>query len=57
MTGAGWGGCVVSLVHEDQVESFLDKMKAFYENKSNVVIAEALFGSKPGGGAAVYVAE
>ena len=30
ITGAGWGGCTVSLVAEDQVENFIAKIKAAY---------------------------
>ena len=57
LTGAGWGGCVVSLVHEDNLEQFLDKMRTFYKDKPDVVVDEALFSSTPGGGAAVYFTE
>jgi galactokinase len=30
LTGAGWGGCCVSLVKKDQLTSFLDKMVTYY---------------------------
>lgn len=33
MTGAGFGGCTVSLVREDQVESFIERVGAAYEQR------------------------
>ena len=30
LTGAGWGGCCVSLVKKDHLASFLDKMHSYY---------------------------
>ena len=30
LTGAGWGGCCVSLVRKDNVEAFLTKMFEYY---------------------------
>ncbi|MCR5665947.1 MAG: galactokinase [Eubacterium sp.] len=44
MTGGGFGGCTVSLVKEDAVEAFSDKVKTAYQAK---------FGIRP----KVYVAE
>jgi galactokinase len=32
MTGAGFGGCTVSLVHEDKVQEFIEKVGKEYEN-------------------------
>ncbi|KAL4228022.1 N-acetylgalactosamine kinase [Mactra antiquata] len=57
LTGAGWGGCAVSLVPNDKVTEFLDGVKQSYyiprglESKVN----NALFVTKSGGGAAVYI--
>lgn len=35
MTGAGFGGCTVSLVHEDYVEQFITKVGAAYQSRTN----------------------
>lgn len=54
LTGAGWGGCAVSLVPEEILESFLDKVKSGYY-LSNPELAnkveDSLFASRPGCGA------
>ncbi len=34
MTGAGFGGCTVSLVKTDSVESFIEKVGAEYHDKT-----------------------
>ncbi|OPA80445.1 galactokinase [Paenibacillus selenitireducens] len=36
MTGAGFGGCTVSLVHEDQVEQFIQQVGKVYEEKTGI---------------------
>lgn len=33
LTGAGWGGCTVSLVENDKVEKFMEDMKGSYYAK------------------------
>ncbi|AOT71581.1 galactokinase [Geosporobacter ferrireducens] len=33
MTGAGFGGCTVSLVHNDKIEAFIEKVGSIYEEK------------------------
>lgn len=56
LTGAGWGGCTVSLVAEEKVEAFLDKVRVdFYEKDSAKMgnLAKSLFSTKPGPGAAL----
>uniref|UniRef100_A0A7S0WQ04 Galactokinase n=1 Tax=Chlamydomonas leiostraca TaxID=1034604 RepID=A0A7S0WQ04_9CHLO len=60
LTGAGWGGCTVSLVHESQVESFLASVKgAYYTTRLASGVAKEedmeniLFASKPSAGAAI----
>jgi galactokinase len=36
MTGAGFGGCTVSLVHEDSVQLFIDQVGANYKEKTGL---------------------
>jgi galactokinase len=33
LTGAGWGGCCVSLVRKDILPEFLEKMRTYYTKK------------------------
>ncbi|OWF55326.1 N-acetylgalactosamine kinase-like [Mizuhopecten yessoensis] len=57
LTGAGWGGCVVSMVPRNKVETFLQKVKEnFYANEPSRSgrVETAVFISQPGGGAALY---
>uniref|UniRef100_A0A3P8UFL6 Galactokinase 2 n=1 Tax=Amphiprion percula TaxID=161767 RepID=A0A3P8UFL6_AMPPE len=49
LTGAGWGGCAVSMVPTEKVESFLQAEAAMEK--------QSLFVSKPGGGAAIFLEE
>ena len=54
ITGAGWGGCTVSLVAEDQVENFIAKIKATYapyKDLEGEKLHEAIFATKPSSGA------
>ncbi|KAI0661824.1 galactokinase gal [Cubamyces menziesii] len=56
ITGAGWGGCTVSLVAEDQVESFIAKIKAGYapyKELEGEKLHEVIFATKPSSGAFV----
>ncbi|XP_019712644.1 N-acetylgalactosamine kinase [Hippocampus comes] len=60
LTGAGWGGCAVSMVPSDKVESFLQAVREAYylpDPRRAAMEKQSLFVSKPGGGAAIYVAE
>lgn len=59
LTGAGWGGCTVSLVAEDKVPQFIEQLKEKYYRKNfpkmtEEQIAEAIIATKPGSGAAVF---
>ncbi|XP_067874047.1 N-acetylgalactosamine kinase isoform X4 [Heterodontus francisci] len=57
LTGAGWGGCTVSMVPTEKLDSFLTKVQEVYY-EANVQRAalqtQRLFATQPGGGAAVY---
>jgi galactokinase len=55
LTGAGWGGCTVSLVAPDQVDHFMDSLKRlyYYKNFPNLEsepdrMRDVMFASKPG---------
>ena len=37
MTGAGFGGCTVSLIQEDKVEEFIAKVGDAYKNKTGLI--------------------
>ena len=56
LTGAGWGGCTVSMVPSNEVPIFMEKVKARYYNvdeKRLDKVTDALFATNPGSGAAV----
>ena len=56
LTGAGWGGCVVSLVREEEVPAYLEKLREGYYAKEERLLARvdaSLFATRPGAGAAV----
>ncbi|XP_033749383.1 N-acetylgalactosamine kinase-like isoform X2 [Pecten maximus] len=57
LTGAGWGGCVVSMVPTNQVEHFLQQVKEKYyanEPSRSSRMESSVFITKPSGGAAIY---
>ncbi|CAL1526421.1 unnamed protein product [Lymnaea stagnalis] len=58
MTGAGWGGCAVSIVKSDSVASLLSRVQDNYYKLNSEKFArvqESLFATIPGGGAAYYI--
>ncbi|XP_061532120.1 N-acetylgalactosamine kinase isoform X1 [Phycodurus eques] len=58
LTGAGWGGCAVSMVPCDKVPSFLQAVREAYylpDPRRAAMEKQSLFVSKPGGGAAIYL--
>ncbi|KAK9516536.1 hypothetical protein VZT92_024459 [Zoarces viviparus] len=60
LTGAGWGGCAVSMVPGETVESFLRAVsEAYYlpDPRKAAMEKQSLFVSKPGGGAAIFLTE
>ncbi|XP_039989917.1 N-acetylgalactosamine kinase [Xiphias gladius] len=60
LTGAGWGGCAVSMVPSEKVEYFLQAVREAYylpDPRRAAMEKQSLFVSKPGGGAAVFLEE
>lgn len=60
LTGAGWGGCAVSMVPSEKIESFLQAVREAYflpDPRRAAMEKQSLFVSKPGGGAAVILEE
>lgn len=60
LTGAGWGGCTVSLVAEEDVESFIQKIsKSYppYHGLTGEELHEVIFATKPSSGACVFKVE
>ncbi|KAG8696383.1 galactokinase [Ceratobasidium sp. 394] len=57
LTGAGWGGCTVSLVRAGEVDEFMRKVREGYgpyRGLSEDKLHEAMFVTKPGAGATVW---
>ncbi|KAJ7817770.1 Galactokinase [Mycena olivaceomarginata] len=57
LTGAGWGGCTVSLVPEAEVASFIKKVSetyAPYKGLEGEALSEVIFATRPSTGACVY---
>lgn len=60
LTGAGWGGCAVSMVPNEKVKSFLQAVRELYflpDPRRAAMESQSLFVSKPGGGAAILFEE
>lgn len=60
LTGAGWGGCAVSMVPRQKVEPFLQAVRdAYYtpDPRRAAMEKQSLFVTKPGGGAAIFLEE
>ena len=54
LTGAGWGGCTVSLICESKVEEFKKKLKEGYmkyRGLTEETFNEVVFATKPSSGA------
>ncbi|XP_041274909.1 N-acetylgalactosamine kinase isoform X4 [Onychostruthus taczanowskii] len=57
LTGAGWGGCTVSMVPTDKLNTFLKNVKkAYYQTDGQRLAVDnnSLFATKPGRGALVF---
>ena len=48
MTGAGFGGCAIAIVHKDKVDSFIDKVQKIYTDK--IGHDAGFFGCSPSAG-------
>ncbi|KIK54012.1 hypothetical protein GYMLUDRAFT_249907 [Collybiopsis luxurians FD-317 M1] len=54
LTGAGWGGCTVSLVSEDNVDAFIKQVSERYgpyKGLEGEKLSEVIFATKPSSGA------
>ena len=49
--GGGFGGCVINLIHEDEVDDFVSKVSAIYEKKFNITLS--CFEGLPSGGTTI----
>ncbi|KAI0312445.1 galactokinase gal [Amylostereum chailletii] len=57
LTGAGWGGCTVSLVADDNVEAFIETLRTTYpayKGLEGEALTEVVFATKPSSGACVF---
>lgn len=58
LTGAGWGGCIVALVHEDNVDNYIKMLKKEYFTQQDTTkdreLNTYLFSTQPGSGACIY---
>uniref|UniRef100_A0A7N8WTR6 Galactokinase 2 n=1 Tax=Mastacembelus armatus TaxID=205130 RepID=A0A7N8WTR6_9TELE len=60
LTGAGWGGCAVSMVPSEKVEFFIQAVREAYyltDPRRAAMEKQSLFVSKPGGGAVIFLEE
>lgn len=60
LTGAGWGGCAVSMVPIEKVDGFLKAVReGYYLNDPHraAIEKQSLFVTKPGAGAAIFIEE
>uniref|UniRef100_A0A8C1NL74 N-acetylgalactosamine kinase n=1 Tax=Cyprinus carpio TaxID=7962 RepID=A0A8C1NL74_CYPCA len=60
LTGAGWGGCTVSMVPGERIDSFLQTVREHYyapDARRSALEKQSLFVTRPGGGAAIFIEE
>ncbi|XP_052399908.1 N-acetylgalactosamine kinase [Carassius gibelio] len=60
LTGAGWGGCTVSMVPGERIDAFLQTVREQYyvpDARRSALEKQSLFVTKPGGGAAIFIEE
>ena len=55
LTGAGWGGCTISMVRNSDLENFLSKLGEYYSHLHTASADDTIyFATKPGRGACVF---
>ncbi|XP_014218869.1 N-acetylgalactosamine kinase [Copidosoma floridanum] len=58
LTGAGWGGCIIAIVSNENVEEFVNRLKKeFYQNDeraNSLNLSSYVFQTEPKQGAAIY---
>lgn len=54
LTGAGWGGCTVSLIHQNDEIEFLKKVNDGFYSDKDAKFDEVVFSTLPSKGAAIY---
>uniref|UniRef100_A0A8C2GDP9 Galactokinase 2 n=1 Tax=Cyprinus carpio TaxID=7962 RepID=A0A8C2GDP9_CYPCA len=60
LTGAGWGGCTVSMVPGERIDCFLQTVREHYyapDARRSALEKQSLFVTRPGGGAAIFIEE
>lgn len=60
LTGAGWGGCTVSMVPGERIDAFLQTVREQYyvpDARRSALEKQSLFVTRPGGGAAIFIEE
>ena len=60
LTGAGWGGCIVALVTQDNLQKYINGIKTdYYATLNSIHVKEGnidtvIFPTQPGSGAQIY---
>jgi len=54
LTGAGWGGCTVSLVPTEGLSAYMEGLAKFYSGKADIRFEEVAFVTKPSSGAQAW---
>jgi N-acetylgalactosamine kinase len=54
LTGAGWGGCCVIMIHNDRVDEFMNNLKKYYKDNFDVEDNSYYFVTKPSQGALLF---
>ena len=59
LTGAGWGGCTISMIDSQSLDKFMTILKKYYEEnhntKNEIDLKDVFFITKPGQGACIYI--